>query len=295
MIIKKGFVISLSGDYFFVLIDEVKYLCRLKGLLKKDDANKVIVGDFVDVQIDYEQKTGVISKIYKRKNELKHPKIANIDQIVIIVPFKEPDFNSFLLNKFIWSLEFNSFKPLICFSKRDLIEDADNLISVIQDYKDLGFTVSVISNKLKDSPSWEEFQSHLNNKISVFTGQSGAGKSTTINNLLNDEIIKTKEISRKSKRGKNTTTAINLYMLNNGIIADTPGFSSFDFNDLNLTTISSFIFKKSNFEFNCKFSNCLHLTENKCFIKWSVENNKIPRFYYNDYVKLIDILKTNRG
>ncbi|KAF5295769.1 hypothetical protein FQA39_LY12942 [Lamprigera yunnana] len=224
-----------------------------KGILKKKKKTvNLMVGDIVVIEvIDQDQKQGNIIDIEPRKNELYRPKIANVDQVIIITSLYNPIFASFILNKYIMKIDINKIKPILVFTKYDLLKASKD---------DEGKTKAL-----------ESLKELVANKISVFAGQTGAGKSSTLNNFMDvDKQIRTNEISFALNRGKHTTTSIELYQLENkALIADTPGFSSF----------IEFINK-------CKYMNCAHISENDCAVKEAIASKTFPEFIYDDYVKV---------
>src|SRR5699024_4859631 len=177
-------------------------------------------------------------------------------------------------------------RSIIVFTKVDLIKKDDEIISKINDYKNAGFDVFKINNKQITSEDWKPFKKILRDTISVFTGQTGAGKSTTLNNLLPSIFQKTQEISKALGRGKHTTTTNELFEFENGFIADTPGFSSFDLKNMTEVDLAQHYYTFN--QYSCKFNDCLHNSNNKniCGVYEAFENKEIPEFIFNDYIKL---------
>ncbi|AGM26399.1 ribosome biogenesis GTPase [Spiroplasma syrphidicola EA-1] len=285
---KTGLIVSVISEFCYVkeANNDLIYECKSKGLFRHHN-QRPLVGDHVDFIVQNNDQ-GTITKIHPRKNELYRPKIANIDQTVIITSLQSPNFSSYLLNKFLAIVEYKGITPVIVFTKKDLLGQDDDLYDkYLQWYPQMGYQTFILSNKTPDSSEWDAFKATLINKISVFTGQTGSGKSTTINTLLEQNLIKTQEISKALGRGKHTTTNSKMYEISNGIVIDTPGFSSFDLREFNPEKLAiSYHLFTENSRF-CKFRHCLHLNEPHCKIKELVTAKIIPTFFYNDYCKII--------
>ena len=181
-----------------------------------------LVGDEVEINNEH-----YILEIKPRKNELTRPAIANIDEAVIITSLKEPDFSSNLLDKLLAIIEFNNIKPIIIFTKYDLLtqEEKQEINVYIDYYKKIGYE-TYMNDELK------QISKIFKNKVSVFTGQTGAGKSTLLNNLNKKLNLKTDKISLALGRGKHTTRHTELLEVAGGLVADTPGFSAIDFKEM---------------------------------------------------------------
>ncbi|ATZ18600.1 ribosome biogenesis GTPase [Williamsoniiplasma somnilux] len=292
----KGIIVSIASRQSKVLVDGKYFICEARGNIKK--TFNPLVGDVVDIEIiDELTKHALITNIYPRKNELYRPKIANLDQVLIVTSVKEPELATYILNKYIWMLEIMKIKPVLIFTKLDLITSDDQyIIDKISSYKKMGYEVFCIDNKKPDQIILDNLHQQLQNKVNVFTGQSGAGKSSTLNNFLNfEKQIKTQEISMSLNRGKHTTTDIQLYPINGNIlIADTPGFSSFELKSIEISDLLYNLKIFKNYINKCQFNDCKHLNEKKCQVKIAVEQKLIPHFIYNDYKKLVKELATSK-
>ena len=217
----------LSNDYTVKYNDEI-IVCKVRGKFRSLHLTP-LVGDIV--KFDKDKK--YIMEILDRKNELVRPPVSNIDQVIIVTSVKDPDFESNLLDKLLVILEYNKIKPIICFSKLDLLDDTKEIYKYINYYRKyyevyLNTEVDKIKNVFK-------------NKLTVFTGQSGAGKSTLLNKLNPNLNLKTNEISYALGRGKHTTRHVELLELFGGMVADTPGFSAINFNMNNIEIKDNFI------------------------------------------------------
>lgn len=274
---------ALSGYYY--VYDEGKLLqCRGRGVFRKR-GEQPLVGDFVEYEKVEEGSDGVIKKIFPRKNELIRPPIANVDQSLLVFSVKEPDFNTILLDRFLVILESHQVIPIICLTKMDLSteKEKDEINSFIKIYKDIGY--EVIDTYKNDPTLLDRLEPILKGKTTVLAGQSGVGKSTLLNTLIPNLNLKTGEISQSLGRGKHTTRHVELIEVAGGLVADTPGFSSFEFEHLekeDLTTCFPEFERKKD---ECKFRGCLHLKEPKCAIKAGVESGDILEFRYEHYLQ----------
>jgi len=267
---------QISNDYTVKLENEI-VICKARGKFRK---MRIIplVGD--NVVIDKEN--NYIMEILKRKNELERPSIANIDQAVIVTSVKIPDFSSNLLDKLLNVIEFNNIKPIICFTKLDLLNDEE--LKEIRDvqayYKKIGYEVyDNTDKKLKDI---------FKDKITVFAGQSGAGKSSLLNMLDSSLNLEIGEVSIALGRGRHTTRHTELIEVLGGLIADTPGFSALDFNGMTKEDIRDNFIEFNEYREFCEYKDCMHLNEKKCAIKENVENKIILNSRYENYLKFIE-------
>jgi ribosome biogenesis GTPase len=268
-----GQLISINSGKYEIKCNEFFFIVNAAGKLRNINV-KPLVGDIVEFTPNK-----FLTKVYKRKNFLKRPKVSNVDQAIIVSSLIEPKYSSILTNKILAIIEHNNILPIIVFTKKDKI-----IKSYLKEYQKQGYKVFEISNKTKEGI--KNLSKVFKNKISVFIGQTGVGKSSTINSLFGFNL-KTNKISKSLKRGKHTTRIIKIYDLINGQIIDTPGFSSFE-NDLTKFELAR---SYKNFEENsikCQFNrNCLHNKEINCQIKKMVKNNKISKKRYSDYLKLL--------
>ena len=260
---KIGRIISSSSDRYEVEIDNKieKYMAR--GILKKNDKTPV-VGDIVKIEEE------TIIEIEERKNYIKRPKMANITQLILVISAKSPKPDLLLLDKQLIFAEYLSIKPIICLNKIDL----DDISKISKEYKEIGYTCIQTNAKLGEGI--EKIKEHLYNNITAFAGNSGVGKSSLINQLFGNSITEEGDISNKNKRGKNTTTMARLYKIdNNSYIADTPGFSTFDINEIESKDLWKYYVDMRKYEKNCRYSGCSHIKENECGIKEALKQGKI--------------------
>lgn len=267
---------QISNDYT-VISDNKLYICKARGKFRKLGITP-LVGDNVEIN----EQDKYILNILPRKNELERPSVANIDQAIIVTSVKIPDYSSNLLDKLLTIIEYNNIKPIICFTKLDLLneEELEEINKVKDYYMSIGYEVyDNTSDKLKDI---------FKDKITVFAGQSGAGKSSLLNRLDNSLNLETGEVSYALGRGKHTTRHTELINVLGGLIADTPGFSAITLNNMKKEDIRDNFIEFNKYKENCEYSDCMHINENNCAIKDKVKNNIILKSRYDNYVKFIE-------
>ena len=266
---------QLSNDYT-VKVDTDLYVCKPRGKFRKLGISP-LVGDMV--RIDNEN--NYILEILDRKNELERPSVSNIDQVVIVTSVKIPDFSSNLLDKLITIIEFNRIKPIICFTKLDLLNsyELNEIENIINYYKEIGYDVY----KNTDLSIKKIFK----DKITVFAGQSGAGKSSLLNKIDNSLNLEIGEVSIALGRGKHTTRHTELLQVLDGLVADTPGFSSLDFKGMTKSDIRDNFVEFNKYRDYCEYKDCMHINEEKCAIKEKVKNKSILASRYENYLKFV--------
>ncbi len=285
---KQGIIIENISNIFKIICENELYTCDARGKLKKDDI-KPVVGDKVNFEITkIEEKTGVIEEILPRKNYIKRPKIANINQIVLVISSKMPKPDLLMLDKQLTFAEYMNIKPVIVINKIDLAKEIAEEIK--EQYKFTNY--EIIETNAKENVGIYELRNALKNKISVFSGNSGVGKSTLLNDLFEDNLTLEGKISSKNKRGKNTTTTVKLYELEeNTFIADSPGFSTFDIYEIETTNLAEYFVEFKEYIENCEFVGCTHIKEENCGIKQALKENKISQNRYERYIKIYEELK----
>ena len=263
----------VSNDY--TVKSDKLYICKARGKFRNLHVTP-LVGD--NVEFDPDNK--YILDILDRKNELERPSISNVDQAVIVTSVKIPDFSSNLLDKLLCVIEFNNIKPIICFTKLDLLNNEElKSIRKIEDYyRSIGYPVY----ENTDSNLKEIFK----DKITVFAGQSGAGKSSLLNRLDSSLNLETGEVSIALGRGRHTTRHTELIELLGGMIADTPGFSALDFTGMTKSDIRDNFIEFNTYRDSCLYKDCMHTKEEDCEIKRNVGKNILESRYQN-YLKFI--------
>jgi len=285
----EGLIVENIANLYRIKIKEEIYEATARGKFKRDDISPV-VGDKVECSIlDEDKKIAVIEKIKIRDMYIKRPKLANLTQIILVLSSKHPNPDLLMLDKQLVFAEYLNIKPIIVLNKIDL-DTNNNFLEISKKYENIGYTV--IQTDAKNGIGIAELNLKLQNNISAFSGNSGVGKSTLINGLFNTNITQEGEISIKNKKGKNTTTAIKLYEISeNTYIADTPGFSTFDINEIESNELDKYFVEFSKFIENCKYIGCNHVKEDECGVKQAYNNNKISKSRYENYVKIYNELK----
>lgn len=271
-----GKIIKLISNDYSVLSNDCVYICKSRGNFRYHDI-KPLVGD----EVYFDKENELITQVMNRKNELFRPPISNVDQALVVTNVY-PSFSSNLLDKMLSVIEHRNIEPIICFTKLDLIEknELENIKEVIEYYKKIGYKV-YINDQL------DELKQVFKDKITVFTGQTGAGKSTLINRLDSSLELKTDEISKALGRGKHTTRHVELIPLFGGFIADTPGFSDLSFIDMTKENIRDSFIEFNLYKDGCRYKDCMHYKENECSVKEKVESNEILKSRYDNYLKFI--------
>ena len=247
---------------------------KTRGKLRNNNISPV-VGDNVEVNLE----TKTIEKVFARRNYLERPLIANIDKLLIVMSTSIPIFSSYLIDKFLLIAYSNNIEPIIIITKIDMISVKEKLEikKYINYYRKLGIKVYVNS-------STKKIKNEFKKSVVALCGQTGSGKSSLLNKIDASLKLKTGEVSLSLGRGKHTTRLVELLEVNDGLIADTPGFSSLEI------SIDKKDIKKYYKDFNkqCKYRTCLHIKEDGCSVINMVEKGKIPMWRYENYLKFIE-------
>ena len=286
----EGIIVNNISNMYQVEVDNKIIDCNARGKLKKEDITPV-VGDIVEIEIVEEEKNvGVINSVNERKNYIKRPKMANLSQIIFVVSIKMPKTDLLLLDKQIAYAEYKGIKPVICINKIDL-DDEKTADKIENTYKKIGYEViKTVANQEQGITDLKEI---LKNNITAFSGNSGVGKSSLINSIFKENITVEGLISDKNKRGKNTTTSIKLYKIDeSSYIADTPGFSSFEINEIESKELYKYFIDFKKYDETCEFIGCSHIKEENCGIKEALEEGKIDKNRYERFCKIYNELKS---
>ncbi len=273
----QGIIIkNISNDYV-VKSKDLLYTCKARGKFRRENITP-IVGD----NCIFDENKKYITEILPRRTELVRPPIANIDQAFIITSVKEPEFSSNLLDKLLCIIEYNNITPVICFTKLDLLEpeEKEKTEKIINYYKTIGY-------KVYKNTEIEEIKKQFKERVTVFTGQSGAGKSTLLNKLNPELNLKTNIISQALGRGKHTTRHVELIEMFDGLIADTPGFSSISFIGMKNEDIRDNFIEFNEYRHLCEYKDCMHISEENCEIKKQVNQKNILETRYENYIKFL--------
>lgn len=284
----KGKILKVVGGLFYILDGDKVIKTTASGKLR-DYRQVPLAGDTVYYETTNENE-GYIKSIESRKNKLVRPPVSNIDQAIIVTSLVEPDFSSLLLDKLLVQILDNDIKPIIYFSKKDKVNDLKPFKKYFDYYRSIGIPVYV-GNSLSDE-TIDELESIFKDKTSIVTGQSGAGKSTLLNSFDRNLNLKTGDYSSSLGRGKHTTREVEFLSILGGLIADTPGFSSMEL-DIDSERLA-YTFPGFDEGLNCKYRGCLHESEPDCRIKALVEEGKILKESYENYLKLLENIKRKK-
>lgn len=280
----KGTIIRLQGGFYDVMTEEKQEIrCRARGNFRNRNISPV-VGDDVDIQ-DQGDGTGYILAVDERSNHLVRPPIANIDQAFLLFSVKEPAFSFHLLDRFLVLIESKQVHPIIVLTKMDLLTESE--LETIQAaatlYRSIGY--EVIETSTENGAGIEQIRGSFKEKTSVFAGQTGVGKSSLLNAVAPELELATGKISKSLGRGKHTTRHVTLITLADGLVADTPGFSSLEFpEELEVEEMRWCFPEFVERHDDCKFRGCAHLNEPGCAVKAAVEAGEIASTRYENYV-----------
>ena len=293
----QGKIIKGIAGFYYVHIEACGiYECKAKGIFRNKKI-KPLVGDnvLIDV-IDEDNKKGNISDILERKNELKRPASANIDQAMVIFAVKSPEPNYNLLDRFILMMDYQDVPTVVVFNKTDLVEEKD-IEELRKIYEKCGCKVIFIS--AYDNTCIDILMDTLKDKTTILAGPSGVGKSSLTNIILPDrkeegEISKTGDVSRIG-RGRHTTRHSEIFNVTGSTyICDTPGFTSLNLPELEKEQVRFYFNEFDEYEGTCRFNGCVHINEPDCAVKMAVEKGVISRRRYTSYVELYEEIKNQK-
>lgn len=287
----EGIIIKGIGGLYYVSTNERIIECKARGLFRKEKI-KPLVGDNVLIDLNDIDDMGYIMEIKKRETELIRPPVANVNQSIIVFALKDPNPNLWLLDRFLLLSEKEKLKAVIVFNKTDLISE-EKLQSIYEVYRNTGY--KIIKTSTKSMSGINELKQILKNRISVFAGPSGVGKSSLLNAIEPNLELKIGDISDKTKRGKHTTRSSSLLELSfGGFVVDTPGFSSLDLNFINEDELEIFFPEIYENSMECKFNDCKHNKEPGCNVKKKLEEGNISKERYENYLSFLEEIKKSR-
>lgn len=287
----EGIIFKGIGGFYYVKASGTLYECKARGKFKNNNQTPM-VGDYVSIEVYNEaEKLGTIETIHERKNQLLRPSVANVDQAIIVFALKNPDPNWILLDKMIVLAEQANLEIVLCLNKSDL--DDHTFDEVLSRYEKAAYTI--VKTCAKSGDGVAELKALLRDKISVFSGPSGVGKSSLLNAIQEGMSLQVGEISQKIKRGKHTTRHSELLELNSGgIVVDTPGFTSLSLQGLEPEHLRAFFPEFQEGNGLCRFDNCLHINEPNCSVKEMVDDGLIHKARYEAYLYLLEEIRSER-
>jgi len=283
---RSGRIIKALSGFYYVAIDDGIVECKARGKFRKDKITP-LVGDLVEISLDGTK--GMIETVLPRKNSFVRPAVSNLDLLVLLASEVVPITDPFLIDR-ITAIAGNQNVPvLICINKSDLSTDG-NLADI---YRQAGY--DVILTSAVSGMGLDELREKVKGKTVAFTGNSGVGKSSILNALSPGLSLKTGEVSTHLSRGRHTTRHIELYPLDEYTwVADTPGFSSFDTDQMEIILKESLQFAFPDFSQHigkCQFHDCAHMKEPGCKVIEALQNGQIQRTRYDSYVRMYEKAK----
>ena len=275
----RGIIVKLVSGAYTVKCGEKRYVCKPRGVFRHKNISPQ-VGDYCEIDTN----SNSIIDILPRKNSLIRPVCSNVDKVFLVFSVCEPNLNLNLLDRMLAYYEYNSIECIIIFTKLDLLENEEEFKKIRCYYEKIGYRTFVSKKDLKV----EELSEDIKDSVCVFAGQSGVGKSTLLN--LFGFNIKTDQISYALGRGKHTTRHVELMDVAGGMVADTPGFGMIDL-EMDVVTLSQMFKEFFQLAPKCKFNCCTHINEPRCAVKESVEEGKILKSRYENYLLFVEEIK----
>ena len=283
---KQGRIIRSISGFYDVKTDSGLITCRARGILRKE-GNSPLTGDLVEITA--EKGKGMVERILPRKNRFVRPAVANVDALVVFAANVNPVTKPFLIDRVAAIAAGRNCECIICINKCDL-ESGDELQAI---YTKAGFTALKVS--AETGVGIAELRQLITGKVSAFTGNSGVGKSSILNALEPGISIKTGDVSEKLGRGRHTTRHVELFRLSCGaVVADTPGFSSFEVDKMELQRKEELQYTFREFRpyvDECQFQNCAHIKEKGCAVLQAVKEGKISPTRHQSYIRLYEQAK----
>lgn len=277
-----GLIIKALSGFYYVSVEDAVYECKPRGVFRKNN-DDIFVGDMVEISL-LPQDKGVIENVLPRKNFLSRPPVANIDKMFIISSYVTPAPNTVIIDTMTAIAEDKGIEPIIVFNKSDM----GDFSQIADIYRSAGFKVYIVS--ATNNIGIDELRAELYNSVSVFTGNSGVGKSSILNALFGKDFLKTGEVNEKLGRGRHTTRHTELFSIENGgFIADTPGFSSISIEQSDVLYKENLQYAFREFEEhlgNCRFTSCSHTCEKGCAVIDAVNEGKISKSRFESYKML---------
>ena len=283
-----GRIIKGIGGFYYVETTDAIYECKARGIFRKQGISP-LVGDTVKISVNVNAEN-TIDDIIDRKNSLVRPPLANLDQLFIVASLVDPNINTTVIDRLIGIAELKNIEPIIVLTKIDLSQDAEYYKNI---YEKAGFKVILCDNNTGRGS--DEVKELIKEKISAFTGNTGVGKSSLLNSIDSSLEISTGETSKKLGRGKHTTRHCELYKINGGYVADTPGFSYIDLERYEKIMKDDLPLCFREFEpflEKCRFqTNCSHINDKGCAVVDAVNKGLISKERHQSYIDLYNEVK----
>lgn len=286
---RTGLVLRCVSGFYYVEIGDTVVMCRARGAFRRQGLTPV-AGDRVVVTVCAAGE-GIVESVLPRKNCLVRPPVANVDVLVTVASVREPETNTLVLDKMIAIAEKQEICPVVVISKTDLADPTELEMT----YRKAGLECYSVS--VRHPQTLEPLRRRLTGQVSVFTGNSGVGKSSILNGLEPGLVLETGDISRKLGRGRHTTRTASLYRLADGYLVDTPGFSSLDMEQvepIRKEELADCFREFSPYFGRCRFSGCAHFKEPGCAVRQAVEMGEIAPSRYQSYVTLYEAVKDKK-
>ena len=288
----QGKIIKGIAGFYDVAAGNTIYRCRAKGIFRNQKV-KPLVGDWVEIEIlDEKDREGNLTGILPRTNELIRPAVANVDQAIVVFAAKNPKPNYNLLDRFLMTMEKQGIPVIVCFNKKDLVKEKE-LAQLESIYEQCGHQVIFIS--AREGNGIDEIRDLIRGKTTVLAGPSVVGKSSLMNQLNPDANMEVGAVSRKIQRGRHTTRHSELIMIEEGtFVLDTPGFSSLFIDRFEEDEVKDYFQEFAPYAEQCRFQGCSHTHEPDCGVKKALEEGRISRIRYENYVNIYQELKEKR-
>ncbi len=295
----KGIVIKSTGSRYLVSYEEDIVECVLRGKFKTKGfrhTNPIATGDYVGFEFQKEHNKAVIKKIYPRKNFLirkstnlskqSHIIAANIDYAFLLITLKKPVTYTMFIDRYLVACEANNIVPILVFNKIDIYNSEDKKVLFVlrKIYENINYKCVEIS--VKENKNINEIIELIEDKTIVVSGNSGVGKTSLLNLLDSKLKLKTSEISESHEQGKHTTTFAEMHKIGRGFIIDTPGIKGFGLQNIEKEDLGEYFPEMKFLKEYCKFNNCTHTHEPECAVKTALENKKISKMRYKNYLNI---------
>ena len=288
----EGRILKGVGGFYYVYTAEGTFQCRARGLFRKHSL-KPLAGDRCRIELtNTEDVEGNVAEILPRKNSLIRPPVANIDQALVIFAMHSPEPAWGLLDRYLIMMERAGIPSIICINKDDLAEGLEAL-DIKRIYEPAGYRI--VFTSAREHTGIDELKDVLYGKVTSVAGPSGTGKSSIINAILGSELMETGDISRKLKRGKQTTRHTELiYLWEDTFIFDSPGFSAMELPDMDKSELDVCFPEMRPYKGHCYYADCSHTHEPGCSVREALEDNNIAAERYASYTELFAELPDDR-